>query len=89
MKIIKDYFGHEIHEGDVLLYNQRATNGYYSSFTEGIAISVIGNGRIEVCDVDNLDEYKNENRGQWTDRKYGRNTINLTALGIKEKVGLN
>ena len=92
MKIIKDYFGHEIHEGDVLLYNQRATKGYYSSFTEGVTISAIGNGRIEVCDIDNLYEYKNENRGQWTsnytDRKYSRNTVNLTALGIRERVEL-
>ena len=92
MKIIKDYLGYEIHEGDILLYNQRATKGYYSSFTEDVMIGTIGNGKIEVCDVDNLDEYKNENRGQWTsnytDRKYGRNTINLTALGIRERIEL-
>lgn len=89
---MKDYFNHEIHKGDVLLYNQKASKGYYSSFTEGIVVNIIGNGKIEVCGVDDLDKYKNENRGQWascyTDRKYGRNTVNLTALGIRERIEL-
>lgn len=90
MNKVKDYFNHEIHKGDILLYNQKASKGYYSSFTEGIVVNIIGNGKIEVCGVDDLDKYKNENRGQWasyyTDRKYGRNTVNLTALGIRERV---
>lgn len=93
MTTVKDYFNHEIHKGDILLYNQKASKGYYSSFTEGIVVNIIGNGKIEVCGVDDLDKYKNENRGQWvsyyTDHKYGRNTVNLTALGIREGIGLN
>lgn len=93
MTIVKDYFNHEIHKGDVLLYNQKASKGYYSSFTEGVVVNIIGNGKIEVCGVDDLDKYKNENRGQWasyyTDRKYGRNTVNLTDLGIRERIELN
>lgn len=92
MTTVKDYFNHEIHKGDILLYNQKASKGYYSSFTEGVVVNVIGNGKIEVCGVDDLDKYKNENRGQWasyyTDRKYGRNTVSLTALGIREGVEL-
>lgn len=55
---MKDYFNHEICKGDVLLYNQKASKGYYSSFTEGIVVNIIGNGKIEVCEVDDLDKYK-------------------------------
>lgn len=101
MNEVKDYFNHEIHKGDTLLYNQKASKGYYSSFTEGVVVNIIGNGKIEVCGVDNLDKYKgvddldkyeNENCGQWalyyTDRKYGRNTVNLTALGIRERIDI-
>lgn len=92
MTTVKDYFNHEIHKGDILLYNQKASKGYYSSFTEGVVVNIIGNGKIEVCEVDDLDKYKNENRGQWasyyTDRKYGRNTVNLTALGIRERIDI-
>lgn len=93
MITVKDYFNHEIHKGDILLYNQKASKGYYSSFAEGIVVNIIGNGKVEVCGVDDLDKYKNENRGQWvsyyTDRKYGRNTVNLTALRIREGIELN
>lgn len=93
MNEVKDYFNHEICKGDVLLYNQKASKGYYSSFTEGVVVNIIGNGKIEVCEVDDLDEYKNENRGQWasycTDRKYGRNTVNLTTLGIRERINID
>ena len=79
---MKDYLGHEIHIGDILLYNQKASKGYYSSFTEGIVVNIIGNGKIEVCDIDDLNRYK-ENQ-HYADRKYGRNTINLTALDIRQ-----
>lgn len=89
MNKVKDYLNHEIHKGDILLYNQKASKGYYPSFAEGIVVSIIGNGKIEVCGIDDLGKYKNENRSQWasyyTDRKYGRNTVNLTALGIRER----
>ena len=87
MNEVKDYFNHEIRKGDVLLYNQKASKGYYSSFTEGVVVNIIGNGKIEVCEVDDLNRYK-ENQ-HYTDRKYGRNTVNLTALGIRERVELN
>jgi hypothetical protein len=79
---MKDYLGHEIHIGDILLYNQKASKGYYSSFTEGIVVNIIGNGKIEVCDIDDLNRYK-ENQ-YYADRKYGRNTLNLTALDIRQ-----
>lgn len=38
MNVIKDYFGHEIHKGDVVLYNKKASKGYRSSFTEGVVV---------------------------------------------------
>lgn len=93
MATVKDYFNHEIHKGDILLYNQETSKGYYSSFTESVVVNIINNGRIEVCGVNDLDKYKNESRGQWasyyTDKKYGHNTVNLTALGIRERIELN
>ena len=86
MTDVKDYFNHEIRKGDVLLYNQKASKGYYSSFTEGIVVNIIGNGKIEACEVDDLNKYKENQR--YTDRKYGCNTVNLTALGIRERIDI-
>lgn len=83
--MVKDYLNHEIYIGDVLLYNQKASKGYYSSFTEGVVVGIIGNGKIEVCEVDVWNEYKKGQRqGYYTDRKYGRNTLNLTELDIRQ-----
>lgn len=28
MKVVKDYFGHEIHKGDVVLYSEKGSCGY-------------------------------------------------------------
>lgn len=87
--MVKDYFGHEIHIGDTLLYNQKASKGYYSSFTEGVVVSIIGKGKIEVCEVNDFDEYKkSQYQSHYADRKYGSNTVNLTALDIRGRVDI-
>lgn len=92
---MKDYLGHEIHIGDILLYNQKASKGYYSSFEEGIVLGenkgrvlVCSNNRFETfleqCDnklTHDVSEYVNHVN---TDCKYPNNTINLTALDIRQ-----
>lgn len=98
--MVKDYLGHEINIGDTLMYNQKACKGYYSSFTEGVVVATEGvvvafnKNKVEVCALGNLENYKKEQQSDWrwasnyTDRKFGDNTVNLTALGIREGVDI-
>ena len=79
--MIKDYFGHEIHEGDILLYNKRGCHGHHTSFSEGIAVG-FERGRVKVLSR----EYYDENCLNWYEVKFGTNIINLTALNIRERI---
>ena len=90
MKEINDYLGHKINIGDILLYNQKASKGYYSSFEEGLVV-MIHKGRVLVCsndyDLENYKKHINEDCAwikPYVDGKYGENTVNLTALGLRE-----
>lgn len=84
--MIKDYLGHEINIGDILLYNGKGCHGYCSSFSEGVVVA-INRGKPEICDLDDLDEYKNRDKyHSYTNVKFAANTINLTALNIRERV---
>ena len=57
MKTVKDYLGHEINKGDIVLYNEKGCNGYHSSFSEGVVIAATG--KIVVLDINYLSEYNN------------------------------
>lgn len=91
MTIAKDYFGHEINKGDVVLYNERASKGYYSSFTEGIVVGFNKLSTVSVIDHEYLEEYKTDDANCFCliDRKFPKNVINLTALRIRERVELD
>lgn len=97
MKIAKDYFGHEINKGDVVLYNERASKGYRSSFIEGVVVRFNGLSTVSVVDHDHIERYKEHIKGIKTDdtnfcidyhmdNKFPKNVVNLTALGIRERV---
>lgn len=94
MKIIKDYLGHEIHKGDVVLYSEKGSRGYRGSFTEGVVVDVAGT--IHVLDNFNKERYQrvlksHEEWGGWgiAGGKHSDNVINLTALDIRERIDLN
>ncbi len=87
----KDYFNHEINIGDVVLYNERGSRGYCSTFSEGIVIQIgnqkLENGRITIVPEENLDCYKCDDgtiSRYRTDCKYSTNVVNLTALDVRE-----
>lgn len=86
MSVIKDYFEHEINKGDIVLYNERASKGYYSSFTEGIIVGFNKPNTVSVIDHEYLKEYKTDGANYLIDRKFPKNVVNLTALGIRERV---
>lgn len=86
MSVIKDYLGHEINKGDVVLYNERASKGYRSSFTEGIIVGFNKPNTVSVIDPEYLEEFKTGNANYLIDRKFPKNVVNLTALGIRERV---
>lgn len=93
MKIIKDYLGHEIHKGDIVLYSEKGSRGYRGSFTEGVVIDVAGT--IHVLDNFTKERYQKEieHHEKWNwwvaDGKHSNNVINLTALGIREGINLD
>ena len=70
-----DYFGHKINTGDVVLYNERGSKGYLSSFSEGTVVEFSGKTKVKI---------KNDS-SYWATVKYAENTINLTALDIRER----
>ena len=76
---MKDYFGHEINIGDIVLYNERGSKGYCSSFSEGAVIEFSGKTKVK---IKNGSSY-------WTTTKYAENTVDLTALDIRQKVTFN
>ena len=84
MNTIKDYFGHEIHEGDVVLYSNDG------EFEEGVIILI---KPLLVLDSFLLEEYKNGSKG-WvecfcnSESKFADELINLTALDISERVDI-
>lgn len=86
MSVIKDYFEHEINKGDIVLYNERASKGYYSSFTEGIIVGFNKPNTVSVIDPEYLEEFKTGGYNYLVDRKFPKNVVNLTALGIRERV---
>lgn len=94
MKIIKDYLGHEICKGDVVIYSERGSRGYRGTFTEGV---VIETKPLRVLDDFTPERYKEEidyhNRWRncWlkSDGKHSNNVINLTALNIRDKIDLD
>lgn len=88
MKTVKDYFGHEINKGDIVLYNERASKGYHSSFTEGIIVGFNKPNTISVIDPEYLEEYKTGNANYLIDRKFPKNVVNLTALDIRERIDI-
>lgn len=88
---MKDYLGHEIRKGDVVLYSERGCHGYRGSFTEGVVINV---GKVvQVLDNYTKERYQSvlESREKWggwgvADGKYADNVIDLTALGMRKGV---
>lgn len=90
---MKDYLGHEICKGDVVLYSEKGCHGYRGSFTEGVVINV---GKVvQVLDNYTKERYQSvleshEKWGRWgiADGKYADNVIDLTALGIRQGVEL-
>ena len=76
---MKDYFGHEINIGDIVLYNERGSKGYCSSFSEGAVIEFSGKTKVKI---------KNGSSYLAT-TNYAENTVDLTALDIRQKVTFN
>lgn len=76
---MKDYFGHDINIGDIVLYNERGSKGYCSSFSEGAVIKFVGKTKVKI---------KNDS-SFWATTKYSENTIDLTALDIRQEVTIN
>ena len=72
---MKDYFGHKINIGDIVLYNERGSKGYRSSFSEGTVIEFVGKTKVKI---------KNDS-SFWAATKYPENTVDLTALDIRHK----
>lgn len=85
MNDIKDYLGHEIHEGDVVLYSNKR-----GEFEEGVITSI-----KPLCFIDSFlfKKYKNGSK-TWADcccstkSKFSDELINLTALGIRERIDI-
>lgn len=90
-----DYLGNKVNKGDIVLYNQKGSRGYCSSFAEGVVIRVGGN--VIILSKSKLDKYKQalEYYNKWkscpsfVDQKHIGNVINLTALGARERVELD
>lgn len=78
---MKDYFGNEIHIGDTVLYSDRGSHGYCGSFSEGI-VNDLKDGRREV-EIITYDE----DSDRFFANKKSKNTINLTALGLRLRGG--
>jgi hypothetical protein len=81
MNDIKDYLGHEIHEGDVVLYSNKR-----GEFKEGVITST---KPLFFADSFLFKKYKNGSK-TWTDiccskSKFTDELINLTTLGIRER----
>lgn len=73
---MKDYLGHEINIGDIVLYNERGSKGYCSSFSEGVVTEFCGKTKVSI--------YKSDK--SWSTNKFAENTIDLTALGVRQIV---
>jgi len=92
---MKDFLNNDINIGDIILYNEKGSRGYSSSFSEGIA--VMGKRDVALLGIDKmsrfkevLDHYAKYNRlPYYVDRKHSFNTINLTALGVRERIELD
>lgn len=69
---MKDYFGHEIKIGDIILYSQRGSHGYQASFSECVVKGFKGKNCVLVVDG----YYRNGSR-------LAENVINLSALGLR------
>ena len=76
---MKDYFGHDINIGDIVLYNERGSKGYCSSFSEGAVIEFVGKTKVKI----------KKDSSFWATTKYSENTIDLTALDIRQEVTIN
>lgn len=76
---MKDYFGHEINIGDIVLYNERGSKGYCSSFSEGAVIEFSGKTKVKIKNGSSC----------WATTKYAKNIVDLTALNIRHKEMLN
>lgn len=68
-----DYLGNEINLGDTVLFNAKATHGYYSSFTEDVVVGL----RLKRNHV----ILEKSGKG-----KESNCCVNLTALGLRERV---
>lgn len=71
---MKDYFGHEINYGDVILYSLRGTHGYHAAYTESVVTEFASDSKVKV-----IGKYGSPNG----DARLSKNVINLTALGIR------
>lgn len=69
---MKDYLGNEINLGDVVLFNEKATKGYYTSFTEAKVVGIYNGVKKKTVTLD-FQEYTKE----------ANNVIDLTALGLR------
>lgn len=82
---IKDYFGHEILEGDVVLYSNK-----HGEFEEGVIIAI---KPLLVLDSFLFKKYKNGSK-EWAEcycnskSKFADELVNLTALNIRERVDI-
>lgn len=93
-KYMNDFLNNEINVGDIILYNEKSSRGYCTSFSEGIVVMVKRD--VVLLDIDKkhryqevLDHYAKYNRlPYYVNRKHAFNTINLTALGARERVEL-
>ena len=78
-----DYFGNEIHIGDIVLYSDCDSHGYCGSFSEGIVNKLKDrHGEVEIIAYD-------EDGDRFFANKKSENTINLTALGLRPRGDTN
>lgn len=71
---MKDYFGNEIHIGDMILFSGRNSRGYRASFDECVVKEFKGNAKVRVDDHYYCNDYRMSD-----------NVINLTALGLRPR----
>lgn len=75
-----DYFGNEIHIGDMILFSGRNSRGYRASFDECVVTELKGNSKVLV---------KAAPYAFLNDYRMSDNVINLTALGLRSRQKLS
>lgn len=86
---MKDYLENDINLGDIVLFNEKGSKGYWSSFSEGIVVRFHNKSQVAICNSEYYETFLERYNSKIPDYqlcgKYSYNTISLTALGLRER----